>query len=241
MKVWITEQDYKTSLVEGLSIDLKKHRVIAAVGAGGKTTFLNQLGKELAALGNKVVFTTTTHILQPKENTVLSYQAEEIQAALQKTPFITVGIPCENGKLKCDDISHLDNLTRICDFLLIEADGSRRLPLKAPGEKEPVLPSWTDLVVGIAGASSIGRKLEDVCFRGETAAEILNCSLDHIVTPEDVAFLLNHEGGQKKDVGTKDYRAVLGQADGVRLEYAKRALHCLRMKNVQSAAISYRN
>ena len=40
---------------------------------------------------------------------------------------------------------------------MIEADGAKRLPLKVPGEWEPVIPDFTDLVVGVIGMDAVGR------------------------------------------------------------------------------------
>jgi molybdenum cofactor cytidylyltransferase len=47
------------------------------------------------------------------------------------------------------------------DVLLIEADGARRLPLKAPYDHEPVIPPDTSLVVPVAGMDVLGQPLDD--------------------------------------------------------------------------------
>jgi hypothetical protein len=44
--------------------------------------------------------------------------------------------------------------------LLVEADGSRRLPLKAPAEHEPAIPSFTNLSVGVVGLLGLGKPLD---------------------------------------------------------------------------------
>ena len=47
------------------SLDLRAREVISLVGAGGKTTLMFRLAKELVLTGEKVVTTTTTKILEP--------------------------------------------------------------------------------------------------------------------------------------------------------------------------------
>ena len=47
------------------------------------------------------------------------------------------------------------------DVVIVEADGSRGLPLKCPGDQEPVIPDGTDLVIGVAGATAIGQTFRE--------------------------------------------------------------------------------
>lgn len=64
----------------------KKEKVIGVIGAGGKTTFVFRLGNELAASGENVLITTTTHMRCPGEQDVDKlifldnlFEIEEIQ------------------------------------------------------------------------------------------------------------------------------------------------------------------
>ena len=47
------------------------------------------------------------------------------------------------------------------DVLLIEADGARRLPLKAPYDHEPVIPPDASLVVPVVGMDVLGQPLDE--------------------------------------------------------------------------------
>src|SRR3990172_2004095 len=47
------------------ALGLKKREVISLTGAGGKTTLMFRLAKELSLKGKRVVTTTTTKILEP--------------------------------------------------------------------------------------------------------------------------------------------------------------------------------
>ena len=52
------------------------------------------------------------------------------------------------------------------DLTLIEADGARHLPCKAPAEHEPALLSSSDLVIGVTGLSALGQPLgKEMCIR----------------------------------------------------------------------------
>ena len=47
------------------------------------------------------------------------------------------------------------------------------LPLKVPGEQEPVLLPQTTHVFSVYGMDALDQKLEEICFRSEKAAELL--------------------------------------------------------------------
>ena len=91
------------------------------------------------------------------------------------------------------------NCARWRIFSLIEADGARRLPLKAPATHEPVIPEGASLVVAVAGIDGAGRPVSEV-HRPELYARLVDKPLDAAVTPEDIAFVLCHLEGQKKGV-----------------------------------------
>ena len=96
--------------------------------------------------------------------------------------------------------------------LLVEADGSHRLPFKVPSASEPVLPKQTDLVIGVAGASAIGQPFGAVCHRLEQAIDCLGITRGTTVTEEHLLEVLNAPWGQRKNVEC-DYRYVVNQVD----------------------------
>jgi len=67
--------------------------------------------------------------------------------------------------------------------LLIEADGSRQRPLKAPASHEPVIPNWVDTVAVVAGLSALGSPLtEKWVHRPERFAALSGLSPGEIIT-----------------------------------------------------------
>ncbi|MCI6785078.1 MAG: putative selenium-dependent hydroxylase accessory protein YqeC, partial [Clostridiales bacterium] len=114
--------------------------VTALIGGGGKTTLLYTLTEELRKKGT-VLLCTSTHIMRPTQYEVLERASEaEISAALSAHGAVCVGEPSAEGKLGPPSLS-FDALARLADYVLVEADGSRRLPLKAHAPHEPVIPA----------------------------------------------------------------------------------------------------
>ncbi len=206
----------KETLIDALSLSLGNKEIIAFVGGGGKSSLIKRLSNELKELKKRVIITTTTHIYKPKHNVVLHENLDEIKDALEKHCVVTVGLPSDNQKLKSFSDSFLAQLPNICDVLLIEADGSKHMPIKAPAIHEPVIPSYTTLVVGVTGLDCLGKPINEVSHRAEILANVLNKKQNNLLLPEDVATILESEQGQKKNV-TCRYEMILNKADNQEL------------------------
>lgn len=170
--------------------------VAAFVGGGGKTSLILALVRELTAAGLRVVYTTTAKILPPVMETVLVDQLfalPRVEALLQAgKPCCVAGryLPAEQKLAGVDDET-VANLAELADVVLVEADGSRRLPVKFPAEHEPVIPPAASLVVPVAGADCLGQPLGPAAVhRHEAAAAFLGCPPGTELTPERVARLL---------------------------------------------------
>lgn len=190
----------------------------AFVGGGGKSTLIAQLAQELCAAGARVIVTTTTHIRMPHAY-VDPADRSGICAALARGEIVTAGIPTERGKLRGGDEGSLAQLRGLCDALLIEADGAHERPFKAPEAWEPALPPGADLVVGVAGASALGRPIVE-CHRPHVVAALCEKPQDAPLEAQDMARVLQSTRGQRKNVACR-YEIVINQADsGVLLERA---------------------
>lgn len=62
--------------------------------------------------------------------------------------------------------SVMQKLLKQFDVILIEADGSKRLPLKVPSETEPVLVPQTGLIIACAGLTAAGNQFGDTWVSG---------------------------------------------------------------------------
>lgn len=99
------------------------------------------------------------------------------------------------------------------DVILIEADGSKRLPLKVPSETEPVLIPQTGLVIACGGLTAGGKTFGDTCFRFASHGSWLHRNAEDVIGAEDVALILMDERGSRKGVDGRYYRVLLNQAD----------------------------
>ena len=76
---------------------------------------------------------------------------------------------------------------------VVEADGSKRLPLKAHAPHEPVIPPEANQTILVVGASGFGRPMRESVHRAPIAAQALGVSEETVVTPELWAKFLNLE------------------------------------------------
>ena len=166
--------------------------VTAIIGSGGKTTLMEQLAKELSKKG-KVILTTTTHIRRPARDSVLEGADESaVAAALAEKNIVCVGEAAEDGKLCAPKIS-IEALARLADFVLVEADGAKGLPLKAHEAHEPVIPPCAQRVVTVVGIDGICRPISEVCHRSARYAQLAGVDEETTVTPEIAARVVNAE------------------------------------------------
>lgn len=201
--------------------------VVSLVGAGGKTSLMYRLAHELARSGQSVLTTTSTRIYPPTADQcavcILASTADKIleqaSGALSEHRHITVaaGRIAESGKLFGLALEEIDRLqaSRTFDWIIVEADGAAGRPLKAPAAHEPVIPSGSGWVVGMAGLHAIGKPLTDHwVFRPEAFARITGLVPGATITEKSVAAALTHERGVLKGVpaGCRGV-AFLNQAD----------------------------
>ena len=167
--------------------------VTALIGGGGKTTLLYTLTEELRKKGT-VLLCTSTHIMRPTQYEVLERAGgAEISAALAAHGAVCVGEPSAEGKLGPPSLS-FDALAQLADYVLVEADGSRRLPLKAHAPHEPVIPANAQRVVLVVGADGFGKPISRMAHRPELYARLAGATEDQEVTPELAARVVRLEG-----------------------------------------------
>ncbi len=120
-------------------------------------------------------------------------------AGVEAGPGITLLVSREAdepGKVKGIHPSWIPALRPAWDFVLVEADGSRRLPLKAPGDHEPVLPPGTDLVVGVVGLDGLGRPMDGrTVHRPERFTRVTGCEPGAPIAWEHLVALVRHPDG----------------------------------------------
>ncbi len=211
-----------------------KKECICFVGAGGKTTSMFRLARELASNGNRVLVTTTTKIFHPEgdccdyvfignNSEILDYTSKINIPGIYVLGSEVLSGNKLNGiskELACELYSY-----NYIDFLLIEADGSKQKPIKAPADFEPVIPDCATKVVGVIGLDAIGQAAEDsTVHRFSEFSKITGCSSGEEIRINHILKLIEHKEGLLKD--KKDHMegyVLLNKADNeVRLAIAKK-------------------
>jgi molybdenum cofactor cytidylyltransferase len=211
--------------------------LLGFVGAGGKTTALFQLARQLSLIEpsrreiieRPVVVTATTHMhvdqIRLADSHWIGNTPEDfsgLEKSLQKVMLVT-------GPVSGERTSGLNNptvswLRAICKSheipLLIEADGSRQHPLKAPAGHEPPIPDFVEAVVVVAGLSGLGQPLrEDVVHRSEIFAGLSGLAAGDTITPAALLLVLTHPAGGMKNIPAQARHLVLlNQADTPELQ-----------------------
>lgn len=162
--------------------------VIAVVGSGGKTSLIKNMTSNYLSQGKKVFVTTTTHMYLEKD-TLVSDDAKEIIKILDTTGYVMAGTP--DGQ----KITSLcaDTYNKVCahaDIVLVEADGSKHMPLKFPKEGEPVIPNNTDEIIIVTGIHGLGRPASKVCHRLDYVKKYLQIEDNTLISAEHILTLL---------------------------------------------------
>ena len=139
----------------------------AVIGSGGKTSLLRVLAQELSHRGT-VLVSTTTHIMRPNWCPFAATDAA-LREGFAHSPIVCAGSYTPEGKLTAPDFP---GWQYAADFVLVEADGSKRLPAKAHAAWEPVLPPERNRTVCVFGASALGRPIQDAAHRPELYAPL---------------------------------------------------------------------
>lgn len=200
--------------------------VCAIIGSGGKTTTMLHLA---AQLPGSVIVCTTTHIMQPSLPLYTGSDPVAAAALLAHHRIICVGSTTETGKLTASPLS-IQTLANLADYVLVEADGSRRLPMKAHLPHEPVIPPEANRVLMLVGASGFGCPARDCVHRLERFCQLAQIEPDTPVLPCHVARVIDTE----QFCDTVIVNQVETPAD---LAYVRELAACLPQYPVYAAAM----
>jgi len=208
--------------------------LVSIVGGGGKSTLLFALA-ERADAGSRWVLSTTTRIFASQivlapahciagRGAAPDALARHLDAGVSGLLVVgdvegdkAVGIP---PTLPAEILGH----PRV-DGVAVEADGSRRLPAKAPATHEPVIAIGTTLTVVVAGLDALEGPIERMAHRPERVAAIVGTAPEERLTPTTLAVLLAHPSGGLKGVpASARVAVVLNKADtSERVAWAREA------------------
>lgn len=201
-----------------LALRIDANTRIAFVGGGGKTTAMFRCAKQV---GGKVLTAVTAHLATDEaghaDRHFIIHDPEEITRAADQliegvNLFTSPEVkPGRHGGL---DEQAILGVKKIADDqklpLLIEADGSRRLPAKAPDVHEPPIPEWVNKVAVVAGLSVIGRRLnENAVFRPEIFSRLSGLPLNSPIQLADLRRVMLHPSGGLKNIPLAAERIAL--------------------------------
>jgi molybdenum cofactor cytidylyltransferase len=94
--------------------------------------------------------------------------------------------------------------------VLIESDGSKQLPFKAPADHEPVIPDFVTHVVVVVGIDAFGKPLtNEYAHRPEIIARLAQTRVGTTINSEIIAKALTHPQGGMKNVPANARVSVL--------------------------------
>ncbi len=216
-----------------LPLNPSKPDVVAFVGGGGKSSALFRLAQEIRATGHRVFVTTTTHISSEqmqREPVHIAITGDQLpldalaRALDEHGRCLIIGAALEH-KVCGISPEFVDQLVAQASTLgvaaiLVEADGSRHLPVKAPAAHEPALPTSTTLLVPVIGMDALGALIdEDHVHRVEWVRRILQLAPSDDtprLTPYMAAQLLvDPQGGAKSLPAGARLLPLINKAEGV--------------------------
>ena len=174
--------------------------VVAFVGAGGKSSAILQVAAELKGTGVRVLAAPTTKmlvseaepigpILTGEDGTSLR---SEVGRALDNVGAAVAGAGViSKGRIGGVEAAMVPTLAPKNGVTLVEADGSRRRPIKGTAAHEPLLPEGVTLVVAVGGIDALGKTVDEgTVHRPGVFSEITGAGAGHTITPAAFARAL---------------------------------------------------
>lgn len=168
------------------SIILQPKEVVSIVGAGGKTSLLHLLAHHLEG---RIVVMPSTKFYEP-DQTWSTFINKPIDWSSDKE-IVLAAHERRQGKLAGVNVFAKDSGY---DYMLIEADGSRELPIKGWGPHEPVIDPLTTTTIGILDLQALGMVLNDqTVFRFPEFTRLTKAG--PCLTLENMADIISHPQG----------------------------------------------
>ena len=200
------EEEKSLEEMTGETLSLLSERiprgVSSIIGSGGKTSLIHALSLILSKKG-KVLLSTSTHIypFSHCEN-ILVQESDSperilslVKEGFSKENILCLGAEGREGKLSKAPIS-FSMLESCSDYILVEADGSKRLPAKAHNEREPQIPKESKLSILVFGVSALNKEIRAVVHRPELFQSLFSPVLTEktLLSKEILAEAFQKEG-----------------------------------------------
>lgn len=136
---------------------------------------------------------------------------------MEKGTVTIFGIESGEGKLAYPGDDCYEKVCRHADLILIEADGSRGLPVKFPAAHEPVIPENVNMILAVCGMSGMERPGAEVCHRWNLAVQELTAEqkpavIQELTTESELELTQEQRLEMQQAMITKEIMAKLLEA-----------------------------
>ena len=193
--------------------------ICTLVGAGGKSTGMRKIADFLLRVGLRARVTTTTrigvHEFSAYPVATVRDEEELRRCVVSDEPCMVVSQGVEGGKHAGLDPSWIERCAVPADLvLLVEGDGSRRKPIKAPTAREPVIPANTNEVLALMGASAFDETVDsERCYNPEGVLALLGRAHAVFDAPTLVTLAAHPAGCRKGVMPGMGFHLIVNQGD----------------------------
>lgn len=215
----------KTRIID--TLQLPGQGLISVIGAGGKTSLMFRLAKELENSGKRVLTTTTTKIFMPLPSqspfTIIDSSIEELikksASRLKRFLHFSAGKKYDPATEKLEGFAP-DLICQLWqaglfDWIIVEADGARQKPIKATASHEPVVPEDTTHLILVTGLDAVGKPFNEThVHRAKLFSQNTGLPLGETMDEKSMAISIAIEIKKAGDLGhTLSNFVFLNKAD----------------------------
>src|SRR5215218_7969166 len=206
-----------------VALGISSGDVAAFVGAGGKFSAILAVCGGLTQEGMKVLVAPTTKMLLGEADRcplVTSEDASGLRAKTERALSRATAVVVGSGMLSKNRVGGIDpewvgDLAGLADVVLVEADGSRRRPIKGTADHEPALPEAATLVVAVGNVHALGTPVdEEHVHRPAIFSNLTGIGQGQSITPRAFALALSKGSLARVPQGVRIAALITGVEPG---------------------------
>lgn len=222
--------------------------VVAFAGAGGKSTAILAVAAELRGAGLRVLAVPTTRMTLSEARRVgevlTSEDPDELGARVKEVLGRSGAAVAGSAMISKRRVGGLEPglvapLAELADVTLVEADGSRRRPIKGTDDHEPVLPGAATLVVGVANVEAFGKPVaEEHVHRPEVFSRLTGLGPGQSITARAFARAISEGSLRRVPEGARKAALITGVRPGPRMADAAIVARELWRSGIRNVVLS---
>jgi probable selenium-dependent hydroxylase accessory protein YqeC len=169
---------------------------VTVTGSGGKTSLIRLLAG--CGVWPKVLVAPTAKMLMPPPGSYGLFTGSRVLLPAPEGITLAGILDRKTGKLSSPPLPVLEKMAPAYDLLLMEGDGSRGLPLKGWTAREPVVPPFTTVTVGVIPLWPLGRRVSaEIVHRLPLFCALSGAAPGEIIRPGHLANVITAAGGAR--------------------------------------------